>query len=170
MLVTMEVELTVLHALETRSNRLRVTLWTVILNVIPHQVNEMQITQIVVSLTAKSRADLASPQWSPTQYLQILSKTVIYCSLNPNMPKITLYLSCTKAAVSNFKLVSVLLMTFFVVCHAGHYRIGSQCLLCNGNTIKTTKGNALNCDEDPTCDGVSTVPNENHTTCGGFPL
>ena len=49
MLVTMEVELTVLHVLETRSNNLRVTRRTVILNAIQQQVNQIQNVQIVVT-------------------------------------------------------------------------------------------------------------------------
>ena len=38
--------------------------------------------------------------------------------------------------------------------------------MCAGNTIKTTIGNTENCDADAPCDGVKTVPNENHTDCG----
>ena len=38
--------------------------------------------------------------------------------------------------------------------------------MCAGNTIKTAIGNAQTCDADLPCDGVKTVPNENHTDCG----
>ena len=40
--------------------------------------------------------------------------------------------------------------------------------MCIGNAIKTTRNNATNCDEDTPCDGVTTVPNENHTACGKY--
>ena len=39
-------------------------------------------------------------------------------------------------------------------------------MMCAGNTIKTTAGNVANCDADDACDGMTTVPNENHTACG----
>ena len=40
--------------------------------------------------------------------------------------------------------------------------------MCAGNTIKTSTGNAKDCDADAQCDGVKNVPNENHTYCGKF--
>ena len=41
-----------------------------------------------------------------------------------------------------------------------------MCIKCTGNTIKSTAGNAENCEADSACDGMTTVPNENHTACG----
>ena len=32
--------------------------------------------------------------------------------------------------------------------------------------MKSKPGNNENCDEDPPCDGVTAVPNSNHTACG----
>ena len=52
------------------------------------------------------------------------------------------------------------------VCNAGYYKSGSSCEQCTGNKIKTTAGDATNCDADEPCDGVGEVPNANHTTCG----
>ena len=52
------------------------------------------------------------------------------------------------------------------VCKAGYYRSESLCITCTGNTIKTTAGNAANCNVDDACDGMTTAPNENHTACG----
>ena len=43
---------------------------------------------------------------------------------------------------------------------------GNSCSICPGNTIKTSVGNATSCNA--TCDGVTTVPNGKHTTCGDF--
>ena len=37
--------------------------------------------------------------------------------------------------------------------------------MCTGNTIKKTSGNAYNCDADAACDGMITMPNDNHTAC-----
>ena len=39
-------------------------------------------------------------------------------------------------------------------------------MICNDNTIKTLPGNERHCDADDPCDGVTTVPNKNHTACG----
>ena len=55
---------------------------------------------------------------------------------------------------------------YVVVCHAGYFYEGPGCTLCIGNTIKTTAGNAANCEADPACDGVMTVPTDDHTGCG----
>ena len=55
---------------------------------------------------------------------------------------------------------------FVVVCNAGYYNSGSDCLMCTGNNIKTRAGNETDCDADPACDGVMTVANQNHTACG----
>ena len=38
--------------------------------------------------------------------------------------------------------------------------------MCGENTIKTSIGNAKDCDADAPCEGVKMVPNENHTDCG----
>ena len=38
--------------------------------------------------------------------------------------------------------------------------------MCTGNTIKTTIGNAENCDANEPCNGITIVPNEHHTNCG----
>ena len=52
------------------------------------------------------------------------------------------------------------------VCSAGYYLSGSDCLMCTGNTIKTTAGNTANCDADPAYSGIIDIPNANHTACG----
>ena len=54
----------------------------------------------------------------------------------------------------------------FVVCRAGYYHDGSGCTMCTGNTIKTMSGNEPNCSVDLASDGMTTVPNVKHTTCG----
>ena len=41
-------------------------------------------------------------------------------------------------------------------------------MMCTGNTIKTTVGNTADCNE--ACDGVGTVPNADHGTCGILPI
>ena len=38
--------------------------------------------------------------------------------------------------------------------------------MCTENKIKTMKGDAADCDDDPACDGVSEIPNAVHTACG----
>ena len=58
------------------------------------------------------------------------------------------------------------LFNFLLVCNAGYFQDGNSCSLCTGNTIKTRVGNVTNCDADEPCDGVETVPNEDHTACG----
>ena len=40
--------------------------------------------------------------------------------------------------------------------------------MCTGNTIKKTIGNLGKCNIDSPCDGVTMVPNENHTDCGKY--
>ena len=52
------------------------------------------------------------------------------------------------------------------VCNAGYYKSGGSCVLCTNNTIKSSAGNATNCDADTACDGTTTVPNSDHTACG----
>ena len=55
---------------------------------------------------------------------------------------------------------------FIVVCNAGYYKNGSDCELCTGNTIKSKKGDAADCNNDTACDGTKNVPNSGHTACG----
>ena len=55
---------------------------------------------------------------------------------------------------------------FSLVCNAGYYKSGSSCELCAGNKIKTSVGDAADCDADAACDGVNEVSNANHTACG----
>ena len=42
--------------------------------------------------------------------------------------------------------------------------------MCADNNIKSLAGNEPDCNVDPACDGVETVPNQNHTTCGELVL
>ena len=57
---------------------------------------------------------------------------------------------------------------FFSVCNVGLYWTGSACELCAGNEIKSTPGDATNCSADAPCDGVTSVPNDDHSACGEF--
>ena len=68
--------------------------------------------------------------------------------------------------LQNFFCVELSWYFYLVVCHAGYFYEGPGCTLCTGNTIKTTAGNAANCDADQPCDGMKTVPTEDHTGCG----
>ena len=52
------------------------------------------------------------------------------------------------------------------VCNAGHYKNGNNCEMCTGNTIKSTIGDAADCNADTPCDGVTEVPDANYTNCG----
>ena len=52
------------------------------------------------------------------------------------------------------------------VCNAGYYKHGSSCELCTGNNIKSTIGDAADCDADTACDGTTKVPNSENTACG----
>ena len=52
---------------------------------------------------------------------------------------------------------------FLQVCNAGYFYNGVGCIKCTGNTGKTSAGK-YGCDT--TCDGVRTIPNEDHTACG----
>ena len=54
---------------------------------------------------------------------------------------------------------------FDLVCAAGYYRNGN-CMICTGNTIKSTAGDVEHCNDDAHCDGMTTVPNTDHTECG----
>ena len=52
----------------------------------------------------------------------------------------------------------------FTECNAGYYGNGSDdCTLCPDNTIKSTRGDAPDCNA---CDGVSNEANTEHTACG----
>ena len=53
-----------------------------------------------------------------------------------------------------------------IVCAAGYYRSQGACALCTGNTVKMASGDAVHCDDDDPCDGVTTVANPEHTDCG----
>ena len=53
----------------------------------------------------------------------------------------------------------VLLKCAISVCKAGYYENGVFCVLCSGNKIKTTVGDATDCDVDTPCDGTTKVPN-----------
>ena len=56
------------------------------------------------------------------------------------------------------------LYCYFLVCNAGYYKNGSDCVMCTGNTVKSTEGDGPSC---PTvCDGMTKVPNSGHTVCG----
>ena len=55
-----------------------------------------------------------------------------------------------------------------VVCNAGYFQSENDCVMCAGRKIKKTKGNATDCDVDAPCNGVSRVPNTEHTACGKF--
>ena len=37
--------------------------------------------------------------------------------------------------------------------------------MCSGNEIKGLVGDALDCRTDPPCDGVTKIPNDQHTKC-----
>ena len=56
--------------------------------------------------------------------------------------------------------------TLIPVCKAGHHRGGSSCIMCSGNEIKSTPGDAADCLADPPCDGATKVPKDDHTACG----
>ena len=58
-----------------------------------------------------------------------------------------------------------MIYTSFLECEAGYYKNGVACSLCPGNKIKTTVGDASNCDADPPCNGTNQVPNSGHTAC-----
>ena len=57
---------------------------------------------------------------------------------------------------------------FVSVCNAGYFKSEGSCVLCPGLTIKTTIGDAENCDTDTPCDGMTTIPGAGHTRCGMF--
>ena len=54
----------------------------------------------------------------------------------------------------------------FVECSAGHFNNDGSCVLCPGNTIKSSPGDDADCNVDSACDGIITVPNLGHTACG----
>ena len=37
--------------------------------------------------------------------------------------------------------------------------------MCTGNEIKSTPGDATNCSADGPCDGITSVPNGDHSDC-----
>ena len=53
-----------------------------------------------------------------------------------------------------------------LVCNAGFYMDGFDCVLCPKNEIKCSSGDAKSCNLDCACDGVMKVPNAEHTACG----
>ena len=53
-----------------------------------------------------------------------------------------------------------------LVCNAGFYMDGFDCVLCPKNKIKCSPGDAKSCDLDCACDGITKVPNAEHTACG----
>ena len=52
------------------------------------------------------------------------------------------------------------------VLYVGHHKNGNDCEMCTGNTIKSKIGDASDCSADTPCDGVTEVPDANHTHCG----
>ena len=62
--------------------------------------------------------------------------------------------------------VRVFLLT--VVCNAGLYKKAGKCHRCQNNRIKPRIGDARRCNSDPPCDGIVTVPNQDHTACGMY--
>ena len=61
---------------------------------------------------------------------------------------------------------NALLFDTISVCNVGHYRNGSMCEKCTGNEIKSTPGDDTNCSVDAPCDGITYVPNAEHSACG----
>ena len=57
-------------------------------------------------------------------------------------------------------------MFYISVCNAGLYKNGNDCEICSGNTIKPKTGDAISCNTDTPCDGVTKVPDVSHTNCG----
>ena len=43
-------------------------------------------------------------------------------------------------------------------------------MLCTGNEIKSTPGDAADCSADTPCDGDSKAPNDDRTACGEYLL
>ena len=50
------------------------------------------------------------------------------------------------------------------MCGAGYFKDGDDCVMCTGNTVKSTVGNDTSCPT--TCDGIIIVPNSGYTACG----
>ena len=74
-----------------------------------------------------------------------------------------------KTGIAYFEICNMLFERYSLsVCNVGHVRSGGSCVLCPGNTIKKTVGDAENCDADASCDGVTEWPNPDHTACGKF--
>ena len=58
-------------------------------------------------------------------------------------------------------------MCVFIECNAGYYgNATTNCTLCPGNTIKSSQGDAADCNAETPCDGVSNEVNAEHTACG----
>ena len=50
------------------------------------------------------------------------------------------------------------------MCDAGHYNNRGTCVMCAGNTVKSTMDDDTSC---PTvCDEITMAPNSGHTACG----
>ena len=73
----------------------------------------------------------------------LLEANSIYIYLNP-----LIYLLCTN----------------ITVCNAGFYKKGGSCVLCPENKIKSSPGNATECDS--VCDEEFSIANDEHTECG----
>ena len=65
---------------------------------------------------------------------------------------------------------AVNVLSMIVVCNVGYYKNGNDCEMCTGNTIKSTPGDAVDCNGDTLCDGVTEVPDANHTNCGLYSI
>ena len=62
-------------------------------------------------------------------------------------------------------------LLLFSVCNAGHYRNNGTCVMVTGNYVKKYPGDVSNLQTAPShvvseCDGITEVPNDNHTACG----
>ena len=67
----------------------------------------------------------------------------------------------------HFKLLSKnkeLLIYCFVECNAGYYGNGTSCTACTGVRIKSSQGDAPDCNTE--CDPAKSQPNPGHTECG----
>ena len=60
------------------------------------------------------------------------------------------------------------MISFLVVCNVGFYRWTGrdECWQCLGYTIKSTIGDAIDCNADTACDGITNVPNKAKSACG----
>ena len=53
----------------------------------------------------------------------------------------------------------------YSVCNAGYHKNGTDCKSCTRNTIKSMRGDAMDCNEDEPCNGASKVPDAHHKNC-----